>query len=147
MYERHYEAQVQEGEPFPVPLPAAAERAPFEEYLGLTIEECTRVKTVLAMPFKVKLAQAKGFLHGGAIASLAHSALAVAIKARLPDQNDIEILAMSLRFLNPVRGGVVRAVATIAEMNDRDIQGEVTVYNDKGEKAATLTAAYRKNRA
>ena len=147
MYEKYYEARVNEGVPFPAPLSAGSDRAPFEEYLGITIEECTRTSTVLTMPFKVKLAQAKGLMHGGAIGSLAHSALAVAIKAQLPDQNDIEIIAISLRFLNPVRGGAVRAEAKISEMNERDIQGEVIVFNEKGEKAATLTAAYRKNRA
>jgi uncharacterized protein (TIGR00369 family) len=146
MYEKYYETPVQEDEPFPAQLTDQVACAPFEEYLGMRIEEASRDRTVLSLPFKTKLAQAKGLMHGGAIASLAHTTLAVAIKTQLPEGNDIEIITFSLRFHLPVRGGVVTACGRVTEMNEKDIWGEVLVYNDKGEKTATFSAAYRKNR-
>lgn len=146
MYERYYETPVKENEPFPVKLTDEVACAPFEEYLGMKIEEASRDQAVLSLPFTTKLAQAKGLMHGGAIASLAHTTLAVAIKMQLPEGNDIEIITFSLRFHLPVCGGVVSACGKITEMNEKDIWGQVLVYNDKGEKAATFSAAYRKNR-
>jgi len=147
MYEKYYDAPVREGEPFPAPLSRDIACAPFEEYLGMKIEESGRDRTVLTMPYTVKLAQAKGLMHGGAIASLAHTTLAVAIKTQLPAGSDIEILTFSLRFHVPIRSGLVRASGTIVEAGEKDIRGEVLIYTDKGEKAATFSAAYRKERA
>ena len=147
VYEKQYDIPVNEAGPFPVPLTDQIECAPFEEYLGMKIEKSDRSGTEMSMPFNVKLAQSKGLMHGGAIASLAHTTLAVAIKKQLPVGNDIEIITFSLRFHLPVRGGMVRASGRVIEETDRDIRGEVLVYNCHGEKAATFSAAYRKERA
>lgn len=147
MYQKYYELPVREGQPFPAPLSDQVACAPFEEYLGMRIEEAGRERTVLSMDFRTKLAQSKGFMHGGAIASLAHSTLAVAIKTQLTEGNDFEIITFSLRFHGTLNGGTVKAHARIVDLNERDIIGEVQVFDQRGGKAATFTAAYRKNRA
>lgn len=147
MYEKSYEIPVVEGAPFPATLTDQIACAPFEEYLGMKIEPSESGCTEFSMPFKVKLAQSKGLVHGGAIAALAHTTLAVAIKKQLSVASDIEILTFSLRFHQPIRGGVVRASGKIVEETEKDIRGEVVVYNSRGEKAATYGAVYRKDRA
>lgn len=147
MYEKYYELPVAAGEQFPVLLNDKVACAPFEEYLGMKIEIAEPGTTKLSMPFNVKLAQSKGFVHGGAIASLAHTALAVALKKQLPVGSDIEILTFSLRFYQPVTGGTITAVGKILEEGDKDIRGEALVYNSKGDKAASYSAVYRKDRA
>ncbi|HEX5772908.1 MAG TPA: PaaI family thioesterase [Geomobilimonas sp.] len=147
MYEKQYEIPVNETGPFPATLTDQIACAPFEEYLGMKIDKSDQSGTDMSMPFNVKLAQSKGLMHGGAIASLAHTTLAVAIKKQLPVGSDIEIITFSLRFHLPVRGGMVRASGKVVEETERDIRGEVLVYNCHGEKAATFSAAYRKERA
>ena len=131
----------------PVGLSGSVSCAPFERYLGIQIEEATEEEAVLTMPFRANLSQTKGFMHGGAITSLAHSSLAVAIKSRLSEDNDIEIITFSVRFHNnTISGGVARAVARVTDMNERDIRGEAIVYDDHGNKIVTFGAAYRKDR-
>lgn len=147
MYEKYYDIPVKEEAPFPATLTDTIACAPFEEYLGMKIEASAPGSTELSMPFMVKHAQSKGFMHGGAIAALAHTTLAVAIKKQLPAGSDIEIITFSLRVHLPVRGGTVRAVGKIVEESDKDIRGEVLVYNAKGEKSVTYSAVYRKDRA
>lgn len=147
MYEKQYDMPVNEIGPFPATLTDQIACAPFEEYLGMKIDKSDQSGTDMSMPFNVKLAQSKGLMHGGAIASLAHTTLAVAIKKQLPVGSDIEIITFSLRFHLPVRGGTVRASGKVIEETERDIRGEVLVYNCHGEKAATFSAAYRKERA
>jgi len=147
VYEKSYEIPVIEGVPFPVSLSNQITCAPFEEYLGLKIELSEPGTTRLSMPFTVKLAQSKGFAHGGAIASLAHTTLALAVKKQLPAGSDIEIITFSLRFHLPVTGGTVSASGRIVEEGEKDVRGEVLVYNSRGDKAATYSAVYRKERA
>ena len=79
--------------------------APFEEYLGIHIEEASAGRAVLSMPFLVKLAQGKGLLHGGAVTSLADTAVAMAIKTVLPEGSHFATTELSLAFHAPVRSG------------------------------------------
>lgn len=110
-------------------LPGWIACAPFEEYLGMEIEEAKDGRAVLSMPFKVKLAQGVGLMHGGAIASLADTAVAMAIKSILPEGSDFVTVDLHLKFLAAVREGVVRAVARAIPKDERKIVGEAEVFN------------------
>src|SRR6266702_7589101 len=111
MYERVYEEPMVEGAPLPFELPAWIACAPFEEFLGMRIEEAVEGRAVLAMPFRVKLAQGKGLLHGGAVTALADTAVAIAIKSVLPEGTHFATIELGLKFHAPVKGGTVKAVA------------------------------------
>jgi acyl-coenzyme A thioesterase PaaI-like protein len=56
MYMNVYDEPMTEGAALPFQLPGWIACAPFEEYLGMRIEEASDGKAVLSMPFKVKLA-------------------------------------------------------------------------------------------
>src|SRR5512144_2485625 len=107
MYGKVYEEPMAEGAPLPFELPDWIACAPFEEYLGMRIEEAADGKAVLSMPFKVRLAQGKGLMHGGAVTALADTAVAMAIKSILPEESHFATVEMVLKFHAPVRGGVV----------------------------------------
>ena len=143
MYENMYDAKMPATGEIPFELPGWIACAPFEEYLGMKIEEAAHGKAVLAMPFTVKLAQGKGLLHGGAVTALADTAVAMAIKSVLQEGTHFVTMELSLKFHAPVRSGVVRAVATIVERDERTIQGMAEVFDDQGSKAATFTSVFR----
>lgn len=143
MYENMYDAKMPATGEIPFELPGWIACAPFEEYLGMKIEEAARAKAVLSMPFTVKLAQGKGLLHGGAVTALADTAVAMAIKSVLQEGTHFVTMELSLKFHAPVRSGVVRAVATIVERDERTIQGMAEVFDDQGVKAATFTSVFR----
>ncbi|MBJ6751055.1 PaaI family thioesterase [Geomonas anaerohicana] len=110
-------------------LPGWVACAPFEEYLGMHIEEAADGRAVLSMPFKVKLAQGVGLMHGGAITSLADTAVAMAIKSILPEGSDFVTVDLHLKFFAAVREGSVRAVARAIPKDERKIVGEAEIFN------------------
>jgi len=143
VYKKVYEEPMTEGAPLPFELPAWIACAPFEEYLGMRIEESKAGRAILTMPFKVKLAQGKGLMHGGAVTALADTAVAMAIKSLLPEDTHFATVALELKFHAPVRGGTVRAEARVTERDERNIRGEAEVFDENGVKVATFTSHFK----
>ena len=146
MYEKVYEESMLEGAPLPFELPGWIACAPFEEYLGMRIEEAAGGLAVLAMPFKVKLAQGKGLMHGGAVTALADTAVAMAIKSLLPEDTNFFTTELALKFHAPIHGGMVKAVAEATREDERTLKGIAEVYDGNGVKAATFTSVFRVKR-
>lgn len=105
-------------------------RAPFERLLRIEIVEAEQGRAVLTMPFHVDLAQGAGLMHGGALVSLADTAVVMAIKSLLPPATHFATLSMESRFLYPVKQGMVTARAEVVSREDRILKGSATVYND-----------------
>ena len=146
MYEKVYEEPMVEGAPLPFELPAWIACAPLEEYLGMRIEEAADGRAVLAMPFKVKLSQGKGLMHGGAVTALADTAVAMAIKSLLPENTNFVTTELVLKFHAPIHGGTVRAVASATREDERTLKGIAEVFDGNGVKAATFTSVFKVKR-
>ncbi len=146
MYQDVYEKPMPVEGPPPFELPDWIACAPFEEYLGMRIEEASDGRAVLFMPFLARLAQGKGLMHGGAITALADTAVAMAIKSVLPEDTHFATVELSLKFHAPVRSGTVRAVARITERDDRTIKGTAEVFDGNGVKTATFQSVFRVKR-
>ncbi len=146
MYEKLYDKIMPAGEPVPFRSPEWIACAPFEEYLGMVIEEAAGGRSVLSMPFKVKHAQGTGLMHGGAVTALADTAVALAIKSMLPEDTHFVTTDLSLKVHAPVRYGTVRAVARAVVQDERNIKGEAEIFDEAGRKVATFTALFRVKR-
>ena len=140
MYEDLYEEPMTAGDTL-FRLPQWIACAPFEEYLGMRIEEAAEGKALLTMPFSLKHAQGAGFMHGGALTALADTAVAMAIKSLVPEGTDFVTVEMTLRFLAPVREGVVRAEARVARQEGRKLFGEADLFCD-GVNVAAFRALF-----
>jgi acyl-CoA thioesterase len=147
MYSKLYDHTMQKDAPLPFSLPEWIALAPFEEFLGVRIDEAAGGSATLSMPFRARHCQGAGLMHGGAIVSLADTALAIAIKTLLPEGTHFVTIDMSLKFHAPVNWGVVRAVASVTDRSERDIRGEVVILTEEGVKAATFRAEFRIKRA
>ena len=143
MYRKVYDVPMIAEQPLPFELPDWIACAPFEEYLGMTIDEASGGKAVLSMPFAVKLAQGKGLMHGGAVTALADTAVAMAIKSILPPDTHFATIDLGLKFHAPVKGGTVKAVARVTDRDDRTIRGEAEVFDENGVKVATFNSVFR----
>lgn len=143
MYKKVYEEPMIEGHPLPFSLPQWIACAPFEELLDMRIDSAHQGRAELSMPFKVKHAQGKGLMHGGAVTALADTAVAMAIKSLLPEDAHFVTVEMSLRFHAPIRGGIVRAVASTEQLDERTIRGTAEVFDENGVKAATFQSEFR----
>ncbi len=146
MYEPIYEQPIAKDAPLPFSLPEWIALSPFEEYLGMRIDEAAGGRAVLSMPFRAAHCQGAGLMHGGAIVSLADTALAMAIKSLLPRGTHFATIEMTLKFHAPVRWGMVRAIAEVGERGDRDIAGQVEIVTEEGIKDATFKAVFRVRR-
>ncbi|GFE60525.1 PaaI family thioesterase [Geobacter sp. AOG2] len=146
MHEPHYSLPMVKDAPLPFHLPDWITLAPFESYLGMTIDEASEGKAVLSMPFRVAHCQGAGLMHGGAITSLADTALAIAIKTLLPEGTQFATIEMTMFFKSPVRWGTIRGIAEVTEKSERDITGTVAIVDEDGITAASFQARFRVKR-
>lgn len=117
--------------------------APFENLLGMVIEEAAHGRALLRLPFKVKLAQGGGLLHGGAITALADTAVAMAIKSVLPEGTRFATTELTTRFVAPLQEGTLIARAEVGPPQGRTFRGEAILTDEQGREIARFTSIFR----
>ena len=117
--------------------------APFEKLLGLKIIEAKNGCANLTMPFVVQLAQGSGLAHGGAIVTLADTAVAMAVKSIVPPDSRFGTISLNSEFLTPVTKGVLTAKANIKLLENRMIQGAATVFNEDNIEVMKFSSLFK----
>jgi acyl-CoA thioesterase len=124
-------------------MPAWISCAPFERLLSMEIVEAVDGRAVLRMPFLIDYAQGAGLMHGGALVSLADTAVVMAIKSIIAPQSHFATIALDTKFLLPVKKGVVTARAAVKGGEDRLLKGEATVYDEEGRAVMTFRSTFK----
>ncbi len=117
--------------------------APFERLLKMTIVEACDGKATLTMPFLTEYAQGAGLMHGGALVSLADTAVAMAIKSILAPQSHFATTELESRFLLPVKKGIVTAKAEVVSREGRRLKGKATVYDEEGRPVMEFCSTFK----
>lgn len=117
--------------------------APFEDLVGLRIEMAAEGRAVLSLPFTVQLSQGGGVMHGGALVTLADTAVAMAIKSLLPVGTIFATTELTTCFLAPVREGRMTATATVRATKGRTFHGEAVVADAEGREVAHFSSVFR----
>lgn len=117
--------------------------APFERLLSMTIEEASGGKAALTMPFFFELAQGAGLMHGGALVSLADTAVVMAIKSLVAPGTHFATISLETKFLYPVKQGMVTAKAQITEKEGRIVKGRAIVYNDERRPVMEFSSIFK----
>jgi uncharacterized protein (TIGR00369 family) len=117
--------------------------APFERLLNIKIAEAVDGHATLTMPFLHEYAQGAGLMHGGAIATLADTAVVMAIKSIITPGSHFGTTAMHMRYLHPIKQGVITAYAHVTSSNNRQIEGRAAVYDHTNRVAAELTCTFK----
>jgi uncharacterized protein (TIGR00369 family) len=117
--------------------------APFERLLNISIDEAADGKAVLTMPFYERYAQGAGLMHGGALVSLADTAVVMAIKSLLPPGTHFATVSMEVKLLYPVRQGIVTARAEITDRQERTLHGHATVCNEEGRAVMEFGSVFK----
>jgi len=117
--------------------------APFERLLNITIVEARSGKATLTMPFFIDYAQGAGLMHGGALVSLADTAVAVAIKSVVEPLSHFATISLESRFLFPVRKGIVTAKAEIVSREGRRLEGKATLYDEEGRTVMEFCSTFK----
>ena len=122
--------------------------APFGRLLHLEIIEANNGTAVLTMPFLFDFAQGSGFMHGGALVSLADTATVMAIKSLVPEGTHFATISLKTNFLYPVKSGIITAKARVTAHRKNHLYGRVTIFNQEDRPVLEFKAAFKmgKNR-
>jgi len=117
--------------------------APFEQLLRMEIIEASEGCATLKMPFLVDFAQGSGLMHGGALVSLADTAVVMSIKSMVPVGTQFVTTSLSAEFLHAVKLGVVTAKAKATCQGGSKWKGEATVYDEVGRVVLEFSSFFR----
>ena len=69
-------------------------------------------------------------MHGGALVSLADTAVVMAIKTVIPPQSHFATIALEAQYLLPVKKGIVTVEARVVQREGRILKGQATIYGE-----------------
>jgi uncharacterized protein (TIGR00369 family) len=81
--------------------------------LGVTIAELASGRVVLDLPYRADLCQQNGYVHAGAITTLADSACGYAAATLMPPDRDVLTVEFKVNLLSPARGERFRATGQV----------------------------------
>ncbi len=117
--------------------------APFERLLNVSIVEAAEGRAILSMPFFIEYAQGGGLMHGGALVSLADTAVVMAIKSIVPPLSHFGTIALEAKYLAPVKKGIVTAKAKVVHREGRILKGRATLYDEEKRVVMEFTSTFK----
>ncbi len=117
--------------------------SPFEKLLNIEIIEAAAGKSTLKMPFLFDYAQANGFVHGGALVSLADTAIVMAIKSLLPPSTLLLTISLEAKFIQAVKNGIVTAKASVWKQEGSQLFCQATLYNNAMKPVMEVTSVFK----
>ena len=119
-----------------------ANSSPYHRLLGIEATEIREGESRIQMLFKQELTHPYGIVHGGAIASLADSAVAMALISLVEPKDRITTIEFKINFFVPVSKGELKAHAKIIHKGSKTAVGDVEVITEGGELVAKVIATY-----
>jgi acyl-CoA thioesterase len=116
--------------------------SPYYRLLGMKVIEINEGESRIQMPFKQDLTHPYRIVHGGAIASLADSAVAMALISLVELRDRITTIEFKINFFAPVNKGELKAHAKIIHKGSKTAVGDVEVKNEEGKLVAKGIATY-----
>jgi uncharacterized protein (TIGR00369 family) len=123
-------------------LRKAVEAAPYYQLLQIRLEEIDAGFARFRMPFRRDLVQAYGVAHGGAIASLADTAVAFALMTLIQPGERVTTVEMKINFLAPVSEGELIGESRVVQKGTRLALAEMEVKDGNGKLVAKGLATY-----
>ena len=118
------------------------EKVPFAKLLGIQLDSVEAGHAVLSMEIRHELKQNHGVVHGGAIAALIDSAMALAIMPLLEENERTTTVDLTIHYLRPLTEGTARASARVVRAGKRVITVSAELVDEHGKLAATALSTY-----
>ena len=118
------------------------DHVPFAKLLGIQVESREPGHAVLSMKMRDDLMRNGGIAHGGAVATLLDSAMAIAIMATLAENEQTVTVDLTIHYLRPLSEGVVRASARIVRAGRRVVTVSAELFDSQERLAATAISTY-----
>jgi acyl-CoA thioesterase len=116
--------------------------SPFGEHLGVEVLEVKDGFSRVRLPYRDELTNPHGKLHGGAIASVADTAMAVAVGSILGEPGRHATVKLEIKYKAPVADGEIIAEATVMRRKKSVFLGEAIVKDGNGQVVAIATATF-----
>ena len=123
-------------------LRKAVEAAPYYQLLQIRLEEIDAGFARFRMPFRRELMQAYGVAHGGAITSLADTAVAFALMTLIQPGERVTTVELKINFLAPVVEGELIGESRVLQKGKRLALADMEVKDEKGKLIAKGLATY-----
>ena len=121
------------------------DHVPFAKLLGIEVDSVEPGHAVLSMKLRDDLMRNNAIAHGGAIATLIDSAMAIAIMALLDENERTVTVDLTIHYLRPISSGTARASARVVRFGRRVITVSAELFGDDGKLAATAISTYLRN--
>ena len=114
---------------------------PFNKLVGIRLARIHTDGVTITCKVRPELMNAAGVLHGGVTATLADSALGIAITMRL-GRIAATTVEMKLNYLRPIVSGKITARARILRMGSTLCIGRVDLFNEAKELVGVALLTY-----
>jgi len=114
----------------------------FSKLIGMKLVDLRPDEAVISIEMRDDLRQPDGVLHGGVTATLIDTAMAFAIRTRLPVNESSTTIDLTVHFLRPHTTGTITCTARIVRAGKRIFTMAADVENEDGKLIATAVSSY-----
>ena len=118
------------------------DHVPFAKLLGIEVDSVEPGHAVLSMKLRHEHMRNNAIAHGGVIATLIDSAMAIAIMALLEENERTVTVDLTIHYLRPVPEGSTKASARVVRAGRRVVTVSAELFDGEGKLAATAISTY-----
>jgi len=118
------------------------DHVPFARLLGIEVDSVEPGHAVLSMKLRHEHMRNNAIAHGGVIATLIDSAMAIAIMALLEENQRTVTVDLTIHYLRPLTEGVAKSAARVVRAGRRVIVVSAEVLDDHDRLVATAVSTY-----
>ena len=118
------------------------DHVPFAKLLGIEVDSVEPGHAVLSMQLRHDHMRNNAIAHGGVIATLIDSAMAIAIMALLEENERTVTVDLTIHYLRPVPEGSAKASARVVRAGRRVVTVSAELFDAEGKLAATAISTY-----
>lgn len=115
---------------------------PFAKLIGMRLVDLRTDVATISIEMRDDLRQPSGVLHGGVTATLIDTAMAFAVRTRLPIDEATATIDLTVHYLRPHLTGTFTCTAKVVRAGKRIFTVNADVHNQEGKLIATGLSTY-----
>ena len=115
---------------------------PFAKLIGMKLVDLRPDEAVISIEMRDDLRQPSGILHGGVTATLIDTAMAFAVRTRLPVDEATATIDLTVHYLRPHITGIFTCTAKVVRAGKRIFTVSAEVHNEEEKLIATAISTY-----
>jgi uncharacterized protein (TIGR00369 family) len=115
---------------------------PFSKMIGMKLVRLRPDEAAISIEMRDELRQPSGVLHGGVTATLIDTAMAFAVRTRIPREEATATIDLTVHYLRPHLEGTFTCTARVVRGGKRIFTVTADVVNTEGKLIATGLSTY-----